>query len=555
MPASNLADPTAPRVQLLVETFDASTPIEVLDGNLRPIPLENNLGRVLLELAPGAYAVRFHRGNSYTQKVVVLAADQPNTTVGLSEEEAPRFATAAPIRHTSTTREFHRGPAEQLSKSIPLGPPPGQSGGSHLVILVRDLEPSQSPADPANLLGGLTLHQADGTQLYDIAAVGDYSFGDSCAGVHLQIDPGSYLLRQSDERGRFHERMIATSPGWQTQLFSLAADGRNPAAPRRANLARQSILMTKEFAGFDPGRADLCWTEAALRALERKSNQPADDQRGMLGAKFENPMLGIYGALLHLRRREIDLLLMREVFNNLVGMLGETPDVLAIGWGMAVNKPELLNDPVFVAQIAHPALLGTPPMLRESWQHVVQATTLDAWRELIPASSLAGRIAGQLTSSGAWLAWKGEPASDHESLPSIDSVIGSLIGTHIPPLLTTFARGFSFLLSRAAAPQLPVSPKQIFEQVAQFLQNSPDLAKILSSHQYSAIEKRVIEYIAPLANPALQRLVEGQEFLRNEVLKQSGERDVSIDGLLKHLAVPAGTALQAVAGLFSKLLT
>src|SRR5690242_7389757 len=125
---SSSSDAIGALVKLAARAPDESTRIDVFDGDLQRVPLDQNLGEVSVDLPRGVYSVTFTRGNDSLRKTAVLT--EGPVTVTLSEDDAPRFATAAPVRKTSSTREFHREPARNLSRSDPLSPPAGHVGGS-----------------------------------------------------------------------------------------------------------------------------------------------------------------------------------------------------------------------------------------------------------------------------------------------------------------------------------------------------------------------------------------------------------------------------------------
>ncbi len=115
-------------VRLTAHAADENTRIEVLDGNLNVVPGSSRLGETTVDIPPGAYAVRFQIGADYVQRIAILPPQAPETHVWLDDADAPRFATSAPVRHTKSTREFHREPAQRLSLSPPLLTPAGTPG-------------------------------------------------------------------------------------------------------------------------------------------------------------------------------------------------------------------------------------------------------------------------------------------------------------------------------------------------------------------------------------------------------------------------------------------
>jgi len=401
MPAS---EPSTAPYRLNAHAPDQGTRIEVLDGNMRPINIEQNLGDISVQLPAGVYSVRFHQGSSFTEKLAALMPETPVAEVSINLSEQPAFATAAPVLGTSTTHEWQRNPAVQLSHSAPLPPPSGNVGGSHLLLFLRN--PFTSSALPT----GTTLHDIHGEKLLDLDAQPTRDVQAQWLGAHLDLDPGAYRLRMTIASGSFIEQILYTVSGWQTQAFLMAAG--QSAMPQE--IVRISILMAKMGIGFQFDRPDFRQAEAALRALGSKQNIPGSVRSEMLWAKFENPMLGIYAGLLHLRRASFDPKLIREVFDNLLSLVGPLPDVLAIGWALALRDAAAHSDSVFMSTLRMPGACATPPMLRESWEYLVRASVDE--RGLIPCGSVTDRIGGRLVTGTPWVTWLGDlPAAEFPS--------------------------------------------------------------------------------------------------------------------------------------------
>lgn len=522
-------------VRLTAHAEDESTRIEVLDGNLNIVPGSSRLGETTVDVPPGAYAVRFQIGADYVQRIAILASQSPETHVWLNDADAPRFATSAPVRHTKSTREIHREPAQRLSLSLPLPRPGGMPGDSHLLVFARDLIEGRHN-DPAQ---GLSLHDLKGTLVADFGAVGERNPVDRWAGGHLGLNAGAYRLRLSTGSRRFSEQIIYLAKGWQTQVFLLAGGVGDSDLDRRVNLASASVLMAKPDEGFNPERPDLRWTESALRALRQHGNIPGSVRTEMLWEKFQNPMLGIYGGMLHLRRKEIDSYLLRQVFHNLMGLVGPLPDVLAIGWGLALRDPNIKQDALFMQALNRPGDLATPPMLRASWELLVEASVLQP--ELVPAGSFTERASTRLTATGPWFSWRGEPPPPRDE-PELapESNLPGIWGKLIPP---SFVQGLTTGTLGVALPYL-----------ANLLARMPMAGYLLYSGRFTDVERRIAQYVYPLVDLQLQALVQGDAALTAEVVEGIKGRGTDATGLVKSLKVPAGAALGAVWSLVRKLL-
>lgn len=534
-------------VHLTASADDEYTRIEVLDGNLQPVPHGGGLGEVSVQLPPGAYAVRFQIGGDHVQRVAILAPGAPPTHVRLDDADTPRFASSAPVRKTRTTRETHRGPAQQLSQSPPEAPCAGEAAAAdlgHLLLFTRDLQESR-PNDPS---AGLSLHRLNGERLVDLAQCGQHDAGARWAGAHLALPAGAWRLRltpQDHQPQRFVEQVIWLIPGWQTQVFLLAGGRGETEADRRVQLDTASVLMARAGQGFDPERPDLRWAESALRALRQAGNIPGATRTEMLWAKFENPMLGLYAGLLHLRRKAIDPLLLREVVNHLRALVGNLPDVLALGHGLARRDEATRQDSDFMHWLQQPTHLATPPMLRASWDLLLQASALQP--ALLPPQALASRAAQALTTGGPWFCWRGEPppAPADDSVDAEAPEPGDSLG--LSGLVKRFLK--SELVEGVAAGSLNLA----LPALELVFERHPIGRSLLQAPRYTPLERRVAQYVDPLVDAQLRALVQDDPAALADLRAGLKARGSTGEGLVQSLKVPAATALAAVGRLMRKL--
>jgi hypothetical protein len=263
----------------------------------------------------------------------------------------------------------------------------------------------------------------------------------------------------------------------------------------------------------------------------------------MLWTKFENPMLGIYAGLLHLRLKKIDPGLLREVVANLVGLVGPLPDVLALGWGLSVRDQTFREDVLFKASLDRPGDLATPPMLRASWDHLLEATTLRP--DLVPRGSFSDRVAPQIVSGGPWLSWRGEvPSAPTEQTP----IETTFTTREIPGWLQAWGLTPSLVDDLAQGTLVVGLP-----MLSKLLKRRPDAADQLYSKRFTDLERRVAQYVYPLVDPQLRELAEASPGLREKLKASADERSSDPAELVRSLKVPAGTALGAVWGLIRKL--
>jgi hypothetical protein len=559
-----------PLVKLVARAPDESTRIDVFDGDLQPmpLPLNQNLGEVSLDLPRGVYSVTFSRGNDSLRKTAVLTENP--VTVTLSEEEAPRFATAAPVRKTSSTREFHRLPARALSISKPQSLQ-GHTGGSRLFVFVRDLNRERG----GDLVAGLSVRDLDGNLLYDLSQTKDRDESFCWAGAHLDLDPGAYLLR-SELRGRPTQQAVYTRPGWQTQVFLLSRAAGGEGDQRRTDLSNVSLLMAEAAVAFDFEREDSRWTEVALGALQQNGNVAGTVRSEMLWAKFQNPMLGIFGALLQLRREKYDVVAMREVVRNLLNLVGPLPDVLAIGWALAARDASVLRDRKIGAALANPLGLATPPMLAESWVHLMRES--EHHPDLIPRGSLSDRIGDLSWAPGPWLAWRGEPPQTVDlRKPSAALIKGAretgerqaAEAAAAAPTPPAFAKApspaetkkpsklFASLMEKLREPLSELTSALALPYLKSLLDDNPEAGYLIVSRRYTDLERRIAFFVSPHASPAVQEMMSSLKDSR--AIEAALAEDAPAEGNLvqrtiEAVGVPASTLLRATWSVLRKLL-
>jgi len=523
-------------LQLTAHAQDESTRIDILDGNLQIVPNSSRLGETTVQVPAGAYAVRFHIGSDYVERTAIITPQSSPVHVSLDDADAPHFATSAPVRQTRSTPESHLNPAQRISREPALDKCGGQKADGHLLVFTRDPYDSRRN-DPAQ---GISLHELGGKEVCDFASDAQRSREERWAGCHYAVAPGAYRLRFFTRMSDFTEQIIYVVKGWQTQVFLVVSANDSSEGGRRANLESASVLMARPTQGFDPARQDLRWTESALQALSGAANIPGAARTEMLWNKFQNPMLGIYAGLLHLRRDGIDRQVLRTVFSNLMGLVGPLPDVLAIGWGLALRDRETRNDVLFMQALERPGDLSMPPLLRASWDLIVEASVSN--QQIVPAGSFAERSSRRLTRAGPWYTWRGDPPPgvvapirDEPIRWLADSRLSKLIPAPLITAATHWTLGFI----------LPV--------LAALLKGAPEAGRLLYTKRYTNTERRLAQYVYPLIDPQLQELVKDSDELTREARESFGSGNTNAIELVKSLRIPATVAIAAAWSLIRKM--
>ena len=404
-------------VGLTVEAQDVCSEVLVVDGgmNLRA----RGQGRLDTALPPGIYTVRCRSGGAIKEELIVLARDAPVTRT-----YAPlAFVSPAPLQATSRSHEYHEDFAERESRTVhvDLG---GGANPAWIFVMARAWTPTGASGKPdleANPALGVYLRDAGGKVLVDLGASSRVEFTetagkDACAGCTVRLAPGIYqLARDSSDGGRVVQAVVATQ-GWQTQVFLLTRPAGADADPD--DFPATTIYLTRQPHGgsaipsFDAGNPILRHFELARLGLTHERQVlPREIIHEILNGKFEDPMLGIFGAHLLARKlkaepdqgRLADSL--PVIVGNLRRLLGpDHPDVEALSL-MAGGDPT-------------PFVFRHPPMLRASWALVLEATARRP--ELVPPDSLASEVSDRFLADAPWLTWSEHPR------PAASSIFKSL---------------------------------------------------------------------------------------------------------------------------------
>lgn len=350
---------------LKVKADDEIADIAVYDGNMNVVA--KGVGGLEQALPAGLYRVKIRVGSESAEQ---LAALDGNKTV---EFDPVPFASAIPLNKTIKTHEYHMGAAYEASRNVSK-----QLGhGASIMVLAREWSPegNQSAMNPAQGLCLLDPNEQLLSEIWNEADVRTGNGRDASAGWRADVNPGSYFLRLAldDPDKTALLRPIYVSPGHQLQVFCLVGnhfvhEGQERKAIRRADLAAASVVISQS-GSFDPNDRLARLSELACNALAQARPllpQPLVDE--LLDAKFDNPMLGLFGAHLLLKARPDDKALFRTVTDNLLRMLGpDHPDLQALWWQRGDEKP--IGD----------GRLHALPMLSASWSLAVDRSikTLD----------------------------------------------------------------------------------------------------------------------------------------------------------------------------------
>jgi hypothetical protein len=384
-----------PRVIVDIQA-EPATEIFLLDHQFQM--RARGVGRIKTSVEPGLYKVKYRAGSQIVETYEEVSAGAG--TVRLRAPDVP-YASAAPLATSRTTHETHEGAASKLSRTIHHRV--GQ--GSEIFVFARVWTEEltgkrRTPSVPRkhHPATGLSLRSPDGSVLVDIEKGSEVDLSDDpWAGCTIAVDPGAYRLRvETPKWGALEQTLIATE-GWQTQVFLLQdnySDGKTPAF--RPDLAEASVLLGRKGKGFDPRRGELRLAELARQSLaNQRVVLSGVELKRLFTNKRSSPMLGIYGShalLAQGKRREIS-----GAVRELGSILGDHPDVDALRLALSSRPSDKLS-------------FGVPPMLTSSWSIIVGKAS--SHPDLVPAGSLASRVATCLWGSGPWLIWQADLLAD-----------------------------------------------------------------------------------------------------------------------------------------------
>ncbi|WP_395373091.1 hypothetical protein [Marinicella sp. W31] len=386
--------PSEKRTKVYVRANDGMTEVAIIDNHFND--LAKGMGEVVKALKPGIYKVRSKTASSSNDQLIEVTGLEEDGILNI-QVQSQDIKSSAPL---TNSRYGGASNPELLADMSAEKPNLNPNKDSQLLIFLRDQGADASGKEfPTD---SFSIHHANGEKIVDFTD-GEINQSARFAGIMIGLDSGVYRLRV--ETGVFgYETFVFTAKGWQTRVFLTCDDFHfGKTILRRPLLRTASVLMAKIGRRFNPNSHDARLAEVALDALlEGRDIFAADDMQGLLYGKFQDPMLGIYGAHLMLHRNRVDWDLYDTVCKNLYRLVGPVPDVQALY--VKSRKKFKPNDPR-VSQYQ-----GLPPMLIHSWDLLVQESRKRY--STIPPGSLSDQIATAVVSTQPWLMHRIKSASE-----------------------------------------------------------------------------------------------------------------------------------------------
>lgn len=516
-------------VPLTVKAADEGTEIFLIDSNFNR--LQSAVGKMKARVNPGVYKIRFRAGEAQVDRIVEVtnATRGGRNSVEVSEASLS-FSSAAPIPGTRTTQEAHEAAWQRAWQC----PDVIRGQGGRLFLMVRDPNAKPQLASSRRPWTGIALADVDGNVLCDMPENGWKDGRAGVATMHVELNPGVYVLRVDTSVAGVRKMAVVVCPGWQTQILLAAVRYRRsgkdrPSIVRRALLSDAAVFMVKPDATGAPRQfmeKQLRLTELARQGLAqgRAPIRPSD-LRDMLWAKYENPMLGIIGAHLLLRTPEPDLDLLHTVVGNLERLVSGHPDVLALRLAVDTRRN---------AEMTEPPACAVPPMLSASWQIVVEQSV--KWPTIVPPGSLPERIGFGNAFGSIWFIWLRERAPFKIESNGEDREIPTLTRLKIANSAHQRSMGDG-ILSHIAIDRFPPLPRRMRE-----VSRQETLAQLLSRvHDRFPVS---INRSGSGPYPSLSRI---QRFLVQEVAVQAAAgSDIDSTQVVRRMGMPA-TAVMGIA--------
>jgi hypothetical protein len=343
-----------------------------------------------LSLPTGLYTVRAEFASEFVEQVVRHTGP---TIVPIRPE---RHA-AAPLEGTATSHEYYSANSASLSRqetADPLGQAAAATG--RLFIFIRAADRHAHHGQDLRL--GLSLRRPhDGRILTAFEEGVQWHKEYGYLAYSVRAEPGVYVLEYSGQAPR--QMPVYVYSGWQTQVFVVFHG--------RPLIESATILLARNEAGFDPHDRLAYAMDMAISGLQNDAElMPNAVMWELLNAKFDNPMLGMLGAHILLRRPTPDPSTLSIVLGNLEHLLPGAPDVRAL---------RLMADLRFGDRAGLGAVtFDTPPMIRAGFAAAIAA---DAEVEtILPDGGWLEQVALLVYADSPWTTWAPPPASLAHSL-------------------------------------------------------------------------------------------------------------------------------------------
>ncbi|MFT6328870.1 MAG: hypothetical protein ACJAYN_000797 [Bermanella sp.] len=363
------------RSQISLKAQSELTHISIFDSKLRRI--DSGLGALNRKLEKGIYKIRWSTNGEYQDQIMEV-----DGSIDLTEIEGPNL-------QTNSSAPFVNSKHGQIDVRKVQSQRESKEGFAQVLVIIRDVQNAY-----ASWIDSVSLSSIEGDLIESPSVVEDDS--ELVANIDSSLPPGVYRLKVDTASLGSYEIFVSLVEGWQTQVFLLCEDFYMRGEPvRRPALRTASILMCRAGEKFGEDNKDAMFADYALKALI--GNYKILDSRMMrelLRGKFDDPILGIYAAHLLLRdRKKFRTLIFNEICQNLLSLVGPTPDVQAL-----ITKSDLKN--IKLSEVPE-CYRSMPPMLIYSWDLLVKRSHRKF--SIIEQGSVSDIVSDSIVASEPWM--------------------------------------------------------------------------------------------------------------------------------------------------------
>jgi hypothetical protein len=380
-------------------TSSTTYPVQVTAGNPRDVVTiydsagvqrAREVGGVTLSLPRGLYTLRVQFAAETRDEVLKVIA--PVT----KKLEAVNVYSATPLTDAVTSHEYYTDPSVECSKTPTRPAPlPGRAMGmSRIMLFFRALD--HNAKGDMSFADRLTVCDAQGNAIADFSAANTRR-NDASGWIALSADapPGFYRLRYDGKTPR--EVALRLTPRWATYWFIFF--------DKEPRFDTMTGVMSRPSDGFHPSDDDARAIDLGLWSLQNGfAAFPREAANKLLMGKFDNPLMGLIGAWLLLRKPGVKEQELLAPLANLRRLLGDQPDVVALEAAAREKWASIALPPVH--------LLTEPPMLRAGLDALIEISIRSS--APIVEGSLLDRLLGVKYGDSPWTTWKPLDAQEHE---------------------------------------------------------------------------------------------------------------------------------------------
>ena len=357
--------------------------------------IARGIQNLVTNVLPGIYSIKYKAGNSIEKKDILVRGNKD-----IEFFEAPEINPQSNIPFYSNNNDKKQNQIINYLEStnnfdfIDINSESNDSG--EFFVFINPLNEEEK-----SIIGykDIFLESLDNKELIDFNKIGYKQTIDTNFTFYfckIRLKTGAYILKSNVGHGFFVSQTIIISKGWMTLFFS------NYQEDEKKNslywdIANSSILMKKVGSNiFDLNNSETKLVEHARNALILRRNKIAKTLLEKLSKEnFNDPMLGIFALHLMINSKEIEVELVKKVYNKIKDMIGAHPDLESI----ALHK-DLIT--IFKSNFKFDNL---PPMLSSSWDLILNASIEKP--EIVNYQSFTGEIRNITSSS--WFSWQNIP--------------------------------------------------------------------------------------------------------------------------------------------------